>query len=87
MSWCCQTPDREPGVVDKVVSPLRREVGSDFLENTRLVIAFCVRGASFRLTYGRNILLLVVGGRALVGKVHTHTLKAFDPSAPPARRI
>ena len=73
--------------VDKVVSLLRREVGSDFLENTRLVIAFCVRGASFRLTYGRNILLLVVGGRALVGKVHTHILKAFDPSAPPTRRI
>ena len=73
--------------VDKVVSLLRREVGSDFLENTRLVIAFCVRGASFRLTYGRNILLLVVGGRALVGKVHTRTLKAFDPSAPPTRRI
>ena len=42
---------------------------------------------SFRLTYGRNILLLVVGGRALVGKVHTHILKAFDPSAPPSRRI
>ena len=74
--------------VDKVVSLLRREVGSDFLENTRLVIAFCVRGASFRLTYGRNILLLGhVGGRALVGKVHTRTLKAFDPSVPPARRI
>ena len=36
--------------VDKVVSLLRREVGSDFLQNTRLVIAFCVRGASFRLT-------------------------------------
>ena len=34
-----------------------------------------------------NILLLVVGGRALVGKVHTRILKAFDPSAPPARRI
>ena len=40
--------------VDKVVSLLRREVGSDFLENTRLVIAFCVRGASFRLTYKQH---------------------------------
>ena len=44
--------------VDKVVSLLRREVGSDFLENTRLVIAFCVRGASFRLTYKQHF----VGG-------------------------
>ena len=58
-------------------------MGSSFLENTRLVITFCVRGASFRLTYGRNILLLVVGGRALVGKVHTRILKAFDPNVPP----
>ena len=53
--------------VNKVFSLVRQEVGSNFLENTRLVIANCVQRVSFRLTYGRNILLWAVGGRALAG--------------------
>ena len=40
--------------VDEVVSLLRQEVGRSFLENTRLVIAKCKRGVSFRLTYKQH---------------------------------
>ena len=56
--------------VDKVVSLLRREVGSDFLQNTRLVIAFCVRGASFRLTYKQHF--VAGSGREGTGRVNSN---------------
>ena len=56
--------------VDKVVSLLRREVGSDFLENTRLVIAFCVRGASFRLAYKQHF--VVGSGGEVTGWESSH---------------
>ena len=55
---------------DKVVSLLRREVGSDFLQNTRLVIAFCVRGASFRLTYKQHF--VAGSGREGTGRESSH---------------
>ena len=62
----------------KVVSILRQEVGSVFLENTRLVIANCVRGVSFRLTYKQHF---VGSGREGTGRVDS--LYAFTKHLAP----
>ena len=77
-----------------MVSLLRREVGSDFLENTRLVIAFCVRGASFRLTYKQHFVagsgregtgLTPVSPRA--DNINTETLISWRKAAKTLKRL